>query len=274
MGFHPKQGLRKKIASGEAVYGIMCSGASPRIVEINARSGVDFLLLDGEHDSGADVAEMLGLIRAADAFGAPAIVRIPSLQQDFIQRVLDYGAIGICAPHIRDAESAARVVAYAKYPPVGDRAMSPYVRAAGYGIHSRWEDYWPIANDEVIVMVMIEDRTGVDNLESIGAVPGVDILYVGAGDLSQSMGVSSNHPSVVEARERCLEVAIEHGLGAYSSLSASPSADLDAQKAQAQAQYDKGYRVFAWNDGGLHAGLMESLSQVRAHDRERLDATS
>ena len=262
-GFHPQRGLRRRIRNGEAVFGILCGGASARVVEINARAGVDYLLLDGEHDDGADIGDMLPLIRAADAFGAPMMVRVPSNRQDMIQRVLDYGAIGICVPHIRDAEAAARMVAAAKYPPVGDRAMSPYVRAASYGIDSSWEEYWPVANDEVVVMALVEDKEGMNNLESIAAVPGLDVLWIGAGDLSQSLGVPANHPSIAEARERGLQVARAHRLAAYASLSTSLATTLEARRAQVQAQYDQGYRFFAWNDAGLYTGAVETLTSAK-----------
>lgn len=263
MAFHPKRGLRQRIRNNEPVFGILCAGASPRAIEINALARVDYLLLDGEHDDGADIGDMLPLIRAADAFGVPVIVRIPSNRHEHVQRVLDYGAIGICVPHIRDAADAAQAVTYAKYPPAGDRAMSPYVRAAGYGVQGTWEEYWHTANDEVVVMVLIEDREALEHTEAIAAVPDLDVLWIGTGDLSQSLGVPGSHPSLAAARERGLRAAREHGVAAYSPLSSAVSSPPETRRSQVQTYLDQGYRVFAWNDAGLYTTAIDALVQAR-----------
>lgn len=175
--------FRKRLIDRETLIGTMVTLPSPAVAEILADVGFDWFFVDGEH-SPLDAAEILGILRAV-GHRVPCVVRIPSLDEGWIKRVLDLGAHGIIVPQVNTAEQAADVVRFARYSPAGGRGVG-LGRAHGYGM--RFAEYIESANDDVAVIVQAEHATAVENIEQIVKVPGIDAIQLGPYDLSASLG--------------------------------------------------------------------------------------
>jgi 4-hydroxy-2-oxoheptanedioate aldolase len=151
--------------------------------EVMARQGFDALCVDLQHGTSEmkDVAPMLQAISQTDT---TPVVRVAWNEPAAIMKALDLGAYGIIVPLVNNAEEAAKAVAACRYPPVGMRSSGP-VRALHYG----GPDYQAKANDEIVVMAMIETKEGIENLDAICATPGLDAIYIGPADLSFALGL-------------------------------------------------------------------------------------
>ena len=138
--FHPHVGFRREVLAGEVKIGMTCLTGAPSVVEVMGFQGLDYVVIDTEHSDGVTIAQTAGLIRAADAAGIPALVRVDCSNPDNVLHVLDYGAVGIQAPHIRTRADAEAVVRAVKYYPEGERGMCPQIRASGYGGFRDWAE--------------------------------------------------------------------------------------------------------------------------------------
>ncbi len=203
-------GLRSRIHNGEVLYGMSINFASPDAVELGAIAGFDFVTFDGEHGP-LDLGALTAMARAADARGLPAVARPPNASPDTILRFLDIGLLGVMVPQVGNADSARRIVNAVKYPPSGSRGLG-IVRA------NRWGDDDPAeytirANDETVVMTLIESIDAVDQIDRILEVEGVDVAWIGPTDLSQSLGHQgrTDHPEVWSAIERICVAARKAG---------------------------------------------------------------
>ncbi|UVK39060.1 HpcH/HpaI aldolase/citrate lyase family protein [Mesorhizobium sp. AR10] len=152
-------------------------------VEVMAQSGLDFLCIDWEH---AQISRgtIENMVRAADIHRVPVMVRVPGHQPEAIANALDSGAQGVLIPRISTAAQAQAAVKASRYPPMGERGVGPG-RAAGYGY--RIPEYLTEANARTVVAVQVETAEGLANIEEIAAVDGVDVIFVGPGDLSVSI---------------------------------------------------------------------------------------
>lgn len=193
--------VRGALGRGESVYGLFCALASPAMVEMVGCAGYDFAILDTEH-TGVDPQNLEDMIRAAEAVDLTAFVRVPENDSGAVLRALDAGALGVVVPHVRTVDDARAAVGAARYAPEGTRSLNGG-RGPGFGLLDLGE-YVARANAEVMVVVMIEDREGVDAIEEIVAVPGIDLVLEGAADLSASYGVpwQTRHPDVRAAIAR------------------------------------------------------------------------
>lgn len=172
---------------------------SPSASEVIARSGVDWLFLDLEH-SCMDAAIAQSVLQAVGG-RVPSLVRVASRDEQGVRRALDIGADGIIFPMVNSAGDARLAVSLAKYPPDGVRGAG-LGRAAGFGLD--FQAYVERANRETAVVVQIEHVDGVNSIEEVLDVPGVDCVFVGPYDLSGSMGRlgATNHPDVTAAIAR------------------------------------------------------------------------
>ena len=186
-------GLLKR---NQPLFGMFVGIASPAIVEMCGYAGFDFVIIDNEHGP-ASIETTEHLIRAARVANVIPVVR--TLEPDIL-RILDIGASGIQVPQVNTAEQARRIVAAAKYPPVGNRGAAFSPRAAGYGFFGG-PPHAKASNEGLAVILMIETREALDNLDEIVTVPGVDAVFIGPNDLSFSLGYSGDqkHVDVVSA---------------------------------------------------------------------------
>lgn len=157
------------------------------VIEILALAGFDFAVVDLEHGP-IGHHEIYPMILAAERHGMRLLARVPGLQENYFKWLLDLGIGGLQVPHIRTAKDARTAVEYANFSPSGERGLCRFVRAAEFSNLPR-EAYVARANAQNLLVLQIEGKEGVENIEEIIAVPGIDVLFVGPYDLSQSMGV-------------------------------------------------------------------------------------
>jgi 4-hydroxy-2-oxoheptanedioate aldolase len=195
--------LREHWDGTEATIGGWCSIPSPFSAELMGRSGFDWVCVDTQHGLiGYD--QLVPMLQALSITATPAFVRVPWNQPDHIMKSLDAGAQGVIVPMVSTPEEARAAVAAAKYPPMGMRSWGP-IRAA-----LDVEGYSPeLANRRTIVAVMIETPGGVENLDAILAVPGVDAVYVGPSDLALGHGMTPTLDATDPEHEALIEAVVE-----------------------------------------------------------------
>ncbi|WP_227369079.1 HpcH/HpaI aldolase family protein [Halomonas sp. M20] len=196
--------LKRRLEEGSCIYGMLNSVATPWLVEMLGYAGYDFVVLDMEHLS-VNPETVEHMIRAAECAGITPLVRVPGVDAGAIQRALDAGAMGVVVPRVESAAQAREVVAAARFQPLGRRGITGG-RTTGFG-QLPLGDYLNRANDEILVVVMIESQRGVDNIGAIVEVPGVDWVLEGAMDLAHSLGVGpdTGHDSVRQALDHVAE---------------------------------------------------------------------
>lgn len=178
--------LKRKLKQGEVVLGPFINCAYPAFIEICGHAGFDFAVIDLEHSPlNTLVAE--DLCRAADCVGITPLVRISKNDAPQIQRALDIGSAGVQVPQIETKADAEAVVRGAKYSPLGMRGLSFYTRAGIYT--AAGTQITDKLNDETLIVIHVEGKRGVDNLEEIVSVPHIDVIFLGPYDLSQSLGI-------------------------------------------------------------------------------------
>lgn len=207
---HLIEDFRDKIGKG-VVIGPFSKSSDPAFVEVMGHAGFDFVVLDLEHGPN-NVLSLQNLIRAAEVTGLYPIVRVKQNTPSLISEVLDVGAGGIQAPSISCKEDAEGVVHAARFAPLGMRGVCRFVRAASYSSLDRYE-YFAQANTTVVVL-QLEGVEAVRNIREILSVPGVDIIFVGPYDLSQSLGVPGDvdNPRVTEAMRTIVDECLTHNV--------------------------------------------------------------
>ena len=181
------RGLKDKLDRGEPVIGPFVKACNEAMVEVLGLSGMDYALFDLEH-SPVSMEKLENLMRAADAVGLCSFVRVPELSEAAILHALDKGAGGLLIPMVNNREMAQKAVQCAKYAPLGKRGMDIYSRQSRFGAIPKTE-YMARANAETLIAVQIEGQEGLDNLDGTLEVDGIDIIYIGPYDLSQSLGI-------------------------------------------------------------------------------------
>ena len=184
------------------------------VIEILALGGFDFGVIDLEHGPIAH-NEVYPLVLAAERHGFPLLARLPGLQESYVKWLLDIGIAGLQIPHIKTADDARSAVAMSKFAPVGERGLCRFTRAAEFSNIPK-EEYVCTANLRNILVLQIEGKEGVENIEEICAVPGVDVIFVGPYDLSQSLGLIGQiwHEKVVEKVTKVVKACDKVGIRA------------------------------------------------------------
>lgn len=245
---------KQSMESGNVAAGHMLLEFNTRgVAQILAQADLDFVIMDLEHTgfSEADVANMIAWLKATDI--AP-FVRIPQIEYHFIARTLDAGALGIMVPNVKTADAAKAIVDAAKYAPLGERGV-----IMG-NAHTDFASVDPPAfmnhaNENTTIICQIESLEGLKNIEGIASTEGVDILWVGHFDLTQSMGIPGqfHDQRFLDALKQVVDVADKHGL----SAGIQPS-NLE----QAAEWMDIGFNVISYN--GDFAVYMQALQEAVA----------
>ena len=188
--------IKAALKQGQLLIGSFFRLPSPDLVEIFGEAGFDFIIIDQEHGP-VSPETTSNLVRACDLVEMAAIVRIPDNLPWFFQHALDVGALGVQVPQVRTAADAERAVQASKFAPVGSRGVCRNVRAARYSARDRYV-YLEGSNRDTLVVIQIESKVGVENLKGILSVPGLDVVFLGPYDLSQSLGIPGqvDHPMV------------------------------------------------------------------------------
>ncbi|MFA4905558.1 MAG: aldolase/citrate lyase family protein [Candidatus Margulisiibacteriota bacterium] len=224
--------LKNKLRRRQKILGGWTSLAHPSIVEIFARSGIDFVGIDVEHST-ISLEQCQNIIAACQANGKMCLPRVASHNQEAIKRLLDSGADGIILPMVSTTKEAQDLISWAKYPPQGKRSFG-IARAQGYGFD--FSEYVKDANDSLSLIVQIESIQGVENIDGILALEGIDGVMVGPYDLSGSLGLPGKlgHPKVAAACSRVIEACAKHN-------KACGTQDIDPDLNSVKTALAKGY---------------------------------
>lgn len=253
--------VKEKLLAGQRSIGtFVFEFATTGIARIAAEAGAEFVVFDMEH-TGWSVETIRMLIATSRAANLAPFVRVPATEYHFIARVLDMGAMGIMVPMVESAEQARRLVASAKYPPAGRRGAAFTIAHDDYtggDIAEKIES----ANRETLLFAQIETAAGVEHVEEIAAVPGIDILWIGQFDLSISLGIPGqfDHPRFGESTNRVLAACQTHGKTAGVMATDATSG---------KAMLDQGFRIMAYcGDLWIYqAALRQGIEALRAHGR-------
>lgn len=208
-----KNQLKQKLKQGEVVLGCFVNCAYPAFIEICGHAGFDFAVIDLEHGPlHTLVAE--DLCRAADCVELAAIIRVRKNDAPQIQRALDIGSAGVQVPQIETKVDAEAVVRGAKYSPLGRRGISFYTRSGIYA--SAGTQITDQLNEESLIVVHVEGKRGIDNIQEIVSVPHIDAIFLGPYDLSQSLGIPGQvqDPRVVELMKTAVQTIRNAGKAA------------------------------------------------------------
>lgn len=227
------------------------------MAKILAQTDIDFTIIDTEHSafSSSDVANLIAWFQATDI--AP-FVRVPQIEYHLIARILDAGALGIMVPNVKTGEQAKAIVDAAKYAPLGDRGIM-----LG-NANTSFETVTPStflseANENTTIICQIESVQGLENLEDIAATPGVDVLWLGHFDLTQSMGIPGqfDNQRFLDAMKLVVDTAAKHDLR---------SGIQPSNLAMAQEWMEMGFNVISYGaDSPVYMkALTEAVAGVRA----------
>jgi 2-keto-3-deoxy-L-rhamnonate aldolase RhmA len=215
--------LKAALAAGQAHIGIWCSLDSALTTEIVAGAGAGWLLIDGEHAPN-HLLTIMAQLQVTAAFPSESVVRLPSEDPNLIKQAMDVGARSLMIPNVRAADQARAIVAAMTYAPRGFRGFSVGHRANAFG---RIADCHANARAQQLLAVQIECETGVANAAEIAAVDGVDVLFIGPGDLSTNMGAMGN-PGAARVQRAISSVRkAASAAGKASGILAPAKADAD-----------------------------------------------
>jgi 2-dehydro-3-deoxyglucarate aldolase/4-hydroxy-2-oxoheptanedioate aldolase len=249
--------VKEQLASGNVTLGtFVFEFATTGIGRIIAQAGAEFAIFDMEH-TGWSVETVRTLLATCPAELVP-LVRVPATEYHFIARVLDCGAMGIMVPMVESSEQAQRIVAAAKYPPVGRRGAAFGIAHDGYS----GGDIVPkigTANRETLLIAQIETADGVRNASEIAAVDEIDVLWIGHFDLSNSLGIPGQftHPQFQQSVASVLAACRQHGKAAGF---------LASDVAGGRGLLEQGFRMLAYN-GDLwlyQAALREGIAALKS----------
>ncbi|BDC48516.1 hypothetical protein F183_A08320 [Bryobacterales bacterium F-183] len=197
--------VKQKLAEGKQVVGGTILTADPDIYCAVANSGFDFTWIEMQHSpmSYQDVAHMIMACKGAQAM---PFIRVPDATEGDIQKAVDMGAAGIIVPMVDDVQKIRNAVKFAKYPPMGKRSQGNGQYGAMWG-----PDYRQIANDNIMVVAMVESPLGVEIAEEMARVPGVDVVFVASTDLSSFSGLQQGDPKYEAMVTKVLESVTRAG---------------------------------------------------------------
>jgi 2-keto-3-deoxy-L-rhamnonate aldolase RhmA len=250
--------FREAVAAGHMPVGHMVWEFGTRgIAKIVESADVDFILFDMEH-SGFDIDRIFDLIAWSKACSFAPMVRVPQNQYHFLARSMDAGALGVMVANVESAEQAKAIVDAVKYGPLGKRGVALGAAHTDY-LAPDAAQYFEEINASSVVICQIESEAGVRNAEAIAAVSGVDCLWVGHFDLSQSMGIPAqfHHPRFLEALRLVVEAGRKHG----RLLGVQPGTPEQADEWLAL-----GFNVMSWGaDVGVYrAALASGVQRLRS----------
>lgn len=255
---------QEKIAAGQVPVGHMIMEFGTRgIAQILDNADVDFVLIDTEHSpfSVSDLADLIAWFKATSI--AP-FVRIPQVEYHFIARTLDMGALGIMIPNVRTGAEARAIVDAAKYAPLGKRGVVMNHAHTEYR-SANPPEFMAYSNRNTTIICQIESVEGLEHLDEIASTPGVDMLWVGHFDLTQSQGIPGqfDHPTFHAAMRQVVATAKQHGL----TVGVQP-----ANAAQAREWLGFGFNVLSYSydhavyTAAVRAGVAE-MRQLAAAGR-------
>jgi 2-keto-3-deoxy-L-rhamnonate aldolase RhmA len=256
--------LKRALKEGRVLVGATISVPNVATALAAANAGFDVLWIEMEHGP-VSLQSLHEIVLATQNAPAVPLTRVPVNQPWLAKQVLDMGSLGVIFPFTSTAELARQAVASCKYPPAGLRGFGPSLATARYGLTG--SDYAKFADENVLVVVIIEQKEAVANIEAIADVPGIDVLFIGANDLSYSLGVRGNtkDPVVEQACAKVLAAGKKRGI-AVGYPAGAPD--------EINRRIALGYRFFqAGSETSLmRIGAREVLGKVDRNPRARAAA--
>jgi 2-dehydro-3-deoxyglucarate aldolase/4-hydroxy-2-oxoheptanedioate aldolase len=251
--------VKAKLRRGEVALGTMVfEFASPGLPAILGTTGADFAIYDMEHN-GLSLETLRSIMGWARGVGPTPLTRVPSIDPQFIAHALDVGAFGVMVPNVQTREEAELIVSATRYPPLGHRGA-----AFGFA-HDDFQrgpvdEKIRLLHERVLVIAQIESARGLENVEAIAAVDGIDVLWVGHFDLTVSMGIPGRFDDrkYLDAMDRVAAVAKRHGRVAGFNVDTVESGRHWIGKGYRMIAYQADFRLMA---GALQAGV-EGLRDV------------
>ena len=249
--------VKRKLQRGESSIGTMVfEFNSTGIGRIAREAGAEFVIYDMEH-TGWHTETVRMLMATSSSCGLVPLVRVPATEYHFLARVLDIGAMGLMVPMVQTAEQAEFIVRSTKYPPTGQRGAAfsmAHDDYSGGDIIAKMQS----ANDELLIITQIETAQGLENVEKIAAVEGVDLLWIGQFDLTNSLGIPGqfDHPLFEDAVKRVAAAAKEHG---------KTAGIMALNIEEARRMHQSGFRCLAYG-GDLwlyQQALQQGIAEVR-----------
>ena len=244
--------LKRKLTSGEIAFGSFISLDSPDLVEIFGIAGFDFVILDNEHSPG-NPHSVQHMLRAAEIRGLDTIIRVPNAEHHTILKALDIGASGVQIPQVNDVETAKRAAQGARYFPEGKRGLAA-PRALDYGLGNLIEESIK-SNKEALLVCHCETVECFEKLDEIASIPGIDVIFIGPFDMSQSLGIPGqvHHPEVIKIIKESIEIISRHGkIGGI--FCGSPE--------DVKERIDLGYRYIGYGvDSGIIGNYLAELAK-------------
>jgi 4-hydroxy-2-oxoheptanedioate aldolase len=221
--------LRRRIQSGETLFGAWASLGSPGSAELLGRSGLDWVVVDMEHGNTTE-SDLLAHLTAIELTGTAALVRPQSGERLRMGRALDLGAEGIVVPRLDTIDQVVEAVTFLRYPPTGQRGVALLTRGARLGTVS----HAGVAalNEDIVGIIQIESPSALEAADAFAATDGVDVLFVGPADLSHSLGIPGQfaNPTYQDALRRVVAACSAHGKAPgillYDHASFKPHLDL------------------------------------------------
>ena len=239
--------VKQKLAAGKPALGSMVfEFFTPGIARICANAGAEFVMYCMEH-TGIGFETLKPQFALCRALGVAPLVRVPTTEYHFVARALDVGALGVMVPLVDTREQAERIVSFTRYPPKGRRGAAFGFAHDDYQAGDVIEKMRAI-HERTLVICMIETRAGLENVDAIAAVPGVDVVWLGHFDLTNFLGIPGNfsHPQYRDAVKRIAEAARKHGKAAGY---------MAADAALGREYLGHGYRMIA---SGTDQGLLQN----------------
>ncbi|MCP4213890.1 MAG: 2,4-dihydroxyhept-2-ene-1,7-dioic acid aldolase [bacterium] len=247
-----KISFKQKLKQGKPLVGPLQALASSEVTEILVGAGFDWLFVDMEH-SVIDVPVMQRILQAAQRH-KPCVVRAPSHEEVWIKKILDADADGIIIPQVKTVAETENIIRMCKFPPEGGRSVG-IARAHGYGMD--FARCIAEANDFIAVIPQIEHIDGVNNIEDILKVKGIDAIFIGPYDLSGSMGMTGKvkSPEVLEAVDRVRKVCLEAGI---------PVGIFTTEPEAVKGLAEQGYSFIALGIDTIYLGnaIREALNKI------------
>ena len=244
--------VRRRLEEGHRVVGTMVTEfATTWVTRLAARAGAEFVLFDLEH-SGYGIERLRETLAAARAVDIVPFLRVPDAHYDLIARGLDLGALGVMVPAVESVEEARLVAEASRFPPVGKRGFGMLMRDDWHpdGVLATIED----VNREVLTIVQIETASGLDAVDGIAAVEGIDVLWIGHFDLSASLGIPGEFASDTfrGAVDIVLEAGRRHG---------KPVGMVCGSAAEGRELFERGFQILSYSidiwiyEDALQAGI-------------------
>lgn len=251
--------FKAKLKAGEPVIGMQHNSGSENVVEVLGYAGFDFVIIDMEH-SGYSIDVTERMVRAAEAADIVAFIRVLQNDEHVIMQALETGAQGLLVPHIMSRQDCERAQAAMRYRPDGVRGKTSGSRAARWGTGD-WPTYQSWANQEPLLIPIIEDREAVEVMEEILSVDQLELISIGPGDLSQSYNEPNaglRSANVMTALERAIEFCTPRGIGVMTI----PLPDLNNEFTR--SVIDKGAKVVWYGADMINIGrYFRELAKVK-----------